>query len=63
MTDACLCIGYGTYDVGPLSEGWRLQGDTIPYAYSTDGSFDHPQPAGTGQLTTLLAQADRCRDT
>jgi len=52
-------IGYDTYDAGPLSEGWRLQPGTIAYAYSTNGSFEHPQPAGAERLTSLLAQAKR----
>ena len=52
-------IGYDAYDVGPLSEGWRFQVGAIPYAYSTDGSFDHPQPVGAGRLISLLAQAKR----
>ena len=55
-------IGYNACDVGPLSEGWRFQVGAIAYAYSTDGSFDHPQPASVGQLTSLLAQAKRERD-
>jgi predicted dinucleotide-binding enzyme len=55
-------IGYDTYDAGPLSEGWRLQPGIIAYAYGTNGSFEHPQPAGAGQLTSLLAQAKRYRD-
>ena len=52
-------IGYDAYDVGPLSEGWRFQAGAIAYAYSTDGSFDHPQPADADRLTSLLAQARR----
>jgi predicted dinucleotide-binding enzyme len=52
-------VGYDAYDVGPLSEGWRFQVGAIPYAYSTDGSFDHPHPAGADRLTSLLAQAKR----
>ena len=55
-------IGYDTYDAGPLSEGWRLQPGTIASAYSINGSFEHPQPAGAGQLNSLLAQAKRYRD-
>jgi 8-hydroxy-5-deazaflavin:NADPH oxidoreductase len=52
-------IGYDAYDVGGLSQGWRLQPGAIPYAYSTDGSFEHPQAAGAGRLISLLAQAKR----
>jgi len=56
-------IGYDAYDVGPLSEGWRYQRDTTAYAYSADGSFEHPRPADAERLTSLLAQANRYRDT
>lgn len=52
-------IGYDAYDLGPLSQGWRFQAGAIAYPYSTDGSFDHPQPADAEQLTSLLAQAKR----
>jgi 8-hydroxy-5-deazaflavin:NADPH oxidoreductase len=52
-------IGYDAYDVGPLSEGWRFEAGAIAYAYSTAGSFDHPQPAGADRLTSLLARARR----
>lgn len=52
-------IGYDAYDVGPLTEGWRFQAGAIVYAYSTDGSFDHPQSAGADRLTSLIAQARR----
>ena len=52
-------IGYDAYDLGPLSESWRFQAGAVASAYSTDGSFDHPQPAGAEQLTSLLAQAKR----
>jgi 8-hydroxy-5-deazaflavin:NADPH oxidoreductase len=55
-------IGYDAYDAGPLSESWRFQRDTTPYAYSTNGSFEHPRPAGAQRLTSLLAQAKRYRD-
>jgi 8-hydroxy-5-deazaflavin:NADPH oxidoreductase len=52
-------IGYDAYDVGPLCEGWRFQVGAIAYAYSSDGSFDHPRPAGADRLTSLLAPAKR----
>jgi 8-hydroxy-5-deazaflavin:NADPH oxidoreductase len=52
-------IGYDAYDVGPLSESFCFQVGAIAYPYSTDGSVDHPQPAGAEQLTSLLAQAKR----
>jgi 8-hydroxy-5-deazaflavin:NADPH oxidoreductase len=54
-------IGYDTCDVGPLSEGWRFQAGAIAYAYSTDGSFDHPHPAGAERLSSLLSQAKRSK--
>ena len=56
-------IGYDAYDVGPLREGWRYQRETTAYPYSTDGSFEHPGPADTERLASLLAQAKRYRDT
>lgn len=52
-------IGYNACDLGPLSESWRFQAGAIAYPYSTDGSFDHPQPAGAEKLTSLLAHAKR----
>ncbi len=55
-------IGYDAYDVGPLREGWRYQRETTAYPYSTDGSFEHPGPADTEGLASLLAQAKRYRD-
>jgi len=55
-------IGYDAYDAGPLSEGCRFQRDTTAYAYSTDGSFEHPRPADAQRLTSLLARAKRYRD-
>jgi NAD(P)H dehydrogenase (quinone) len=55
-------IGYDAHDTGSLSEGWRYQRDTTAYAYSADGSFDHPEPADAERLTSLLAQAKRYRD-
>lgn len=48
--------------MGLLSEGWRCQVGAIAYAYSSEGSFDQPQPAGAERLTSLLAQAKRQRD-
>jgi len=56
-------IGYDAYDVGPLREGWRFQRETTAYPYSTDGSFEHPGPADSERLASLLAQAKRYRDT
>ena len=55
-------IGYDAYDVGPLREGWRYQRETTAYPYSTDGSLEHPGPADTERLASLLAQAKRYRD-
>jgi predicted dinucleotide-binding enzyme len=56
-------IGYDAYDLGPLSESWRFQAGAIAYPYSSDGSFDHPQPAGAEKLTSLLAQAKHATTT
>lgn len=55
-------IGYDSYDVGPLSEGWRYQRSTGAYAYSGDGSFEDPQPADAARLASVLAQAERPND-
>jgi hypothetical protein len=55
-------IGYDAYDVGPLGEGWRYQRDSTAYAYSADGSFEHPRPADGERLASLLAQAKRYRN-
>ena len=54
MTAFLDAIGFDTYDVGPLREGWRLQVGTIDYAYGVNGSFEHPQAAGVEQLVSLL---------
>ena len=45
----------------PRREGWYLQRDTTFYAYSADGSFEHPRPADAERLATLLTQAKRYR--
>ena len=59
-------IGYDTYDLGPLAEGWRTQRDTAAYApvYAAD-----PQdwPKGPRQVTAEMlaekvAEAERYRD-
>jgi predicted dinucleotide-binding enzyme len=43
-------IGYDTYDVGPLAEGWRYQRDTAAYA----GVYVHPGDdfPGSGRQAT-----------
>jgi hypothetical protein len=55
-------VGHDAYDPGPLREGWQVQHDTTSYAYSADGSFEYPRPAGAERLASLLAQAKRYRD-
>ena len=60
-------IGYDTYDVGPLAEGWRFQRDTAAYVmiYAVPGP---DAPEGPGQQVTRetlvekLAAAKRYRD-
>jgi len=53
-------IGYDSYDVGQLSEGWRYQRDTAAYAATYAGdSFEEARPAGADRLRELLAQAKR----
>ena len=59
-------IGYDTLDLGPLSEGWRIQRDTTAYGtpYATDPAdwgAGH-SPAGVERLASLAAQARRYRD-
>jgi predicted dinucleotide-binding enzyme len=51
VTEFLDSIGYDTYDVGPLSEGWRYQRDTAAYVrpYAQPG----PEfPVGPGQRVT-----------
>jgi len=55
-------VGFDTYDAGSLSEGWRFENDATPYPYSTDGSFEHPGPADTDRIASLLAHATHRRD-
>ena len=43
-------------------EGWYLQRDTTSYAYSADGSFEHPRPAAPSGSPPSSAQAKRYRD-
>ncbi len=59
-------IGYDTLDLGPLSEGWRIQRDTAAYGtpYAADpgnwGAGSHQATADT--LADLAAKARRYRD-
>ena len=59
-------IGYGTLDLGPLSEGWRTQRDTAAYGtpYATEPADWGAGlgPAGVEKLASLAAQARRYRD-
>ena len=59
-------IGYDTLDLGPLSEGWRIQRDTTAYGtpYATEPADwgAGPSPAGVERLASLAAQARRYRD-
>lgn len=55
-------VGFDTYDAGSLREGWRFENDATPYPYGTDGSFDHPGPADTAHIASLLAHATHRRD-
>jgi 8-hydroxy-5-deazaflavin:NADPH oxidoreductase len=52
-------IGYDTYDVGPLSEGWRYQRDTAAYVrpYATPGP-DFPGPGRQVTAATLKKELD-----
>jgi predicted dinucleotide-binding enzyme len=60
-------IGYDTYDVGPLSEGWRYQRDTPAYCapYAAPGTQWPdwpPQPLSLDALREKLDVAVRYRD-
>ena len=61
-------IGYDTYDVGPLSEGWRFQRDTPAYAgiyVGGDASTwppEQPLRVDARLLRQRLSQAKRYRD-
>lgn len=59
-------IGYDTYDLGPLAEGWRTQRDTSAYGvmYAAD-PLDWTagaRPATAAELAELAAAAKRYRD-
>lgn len=59
-------IGYDAYDVGPLSEGWRYQRDTVAYGTYADPETEYPnwlaRPAGVELLRANLDAAVRYRD-
>lgn len=61
-------LGYDTYDVGPLAEGWRFQRDTAAYAqlYSADAPGTWPPTSARrvdeAFLVQQLAKAKRYRD-
>ncbi|MFL6061847.1 MAG: NADPH-dependent F420 reductase [Marmoricola sp.] len=61
-------IGYDTFDVGPLAEGWRFQRDTPAYAqlYTADAPGVWPPEQSRRVDATLLeeklAEARRYRD-
>jgi hypothetical protein len=59
-------IGYDTLDLGPLSEGWRIQRDTpaygTPYAAAPTNWGAGPGPATVATLAEAAAHAQRYRD-
>ncbi len=61
-------LGFDTYDVGELAEGWRFQRDTAAYAVlydSADGAAWPPgpgRPVGATALANALSHAVRYRD-
>jgi 8-hydroxy-5-deazaflavin:NADPH oxidoreductase len=59
-------IGYDTLDLGPLSEGWRIQRDTAaygtPYAADPTNWAAGPGQATTDTLAEAAAHAQRYRD-
>ena len=59
-------IGYDTYDLGSLAEGWRTQRDTAAYGvmYAADPTNwgAGPRPAKAAEIAELAAAAKRYRD-
>jgi predicted dinucleotide-binding enzyme len=58
-------IGYDAYDVGPLSEGWRYQRDTVAYGVHLDPEVGFGGPARhvtAADMDAALAAAVRYRD-
>ena len=59
-------IGYDTLDLGSLSEGWRIQRDTVAYGrqYSSDPANwpGEPRRVTVEELSTLASQAKRYSD-
>jgi predicted dinucleotide-binding enzyme len=55
-------IGYDTYDVGPLSEGWRFQPDMPAYGqpYVAPGT-EFPGPGGPASAQTLKGKLAAAR--
>lgn len=53
-------LGFDVVDGGGLSESWRTENGRPAYgmAYATDGDIENPSPAGTDEITRLLAEAD-----
>jgi 8-hydroxy-5-deazaflavin:NADPH oxidoreductase len=60
-------IGFDTADAGPMAESWRFEPNTVAYllCYAPDGTTmvelqaAPGQPAGTEQIRSLLARAER----
>ena len=59
-------IGYDTYDLGPLAEGWRIQRDTaaygVMYAANPADWAAGARPAGAAEIAELAAAAKRYSD-
>ncbi|MFC3687182.1 NADPH-dependent F420 reductase [Aquipuribacter hungaricus] len=59
-------IGYDTYDLGPLAEGWRTQRDTAGYAvlYASDPQdwSKPPRPVTAEEIAQKVATSQRYRD-
>ncbi|MCX6461961.1 MAG: NAD(P)-binding domain-containing protein [Actinobacteria bacterium] len=59
-------IGYDTYDLGALAEGWRIQRDTAAYGvmYAADPAdwAAGARPAGAAEIAELAVAAKRYRD-
>jgi predicted dinucleotide-binding enzyme len=55
-------LGYDSYDVGPLAEGWRFQRDEPAYVDPYGERGGPARPATAERLADLLAQAKRYTD-
>lgn len=66
VREALDAIGYDTFDLGPLAEGWRIQRDTAAYGsiYALDPSdwSKGARPADRDAVATAVMRSRRYRD-